>query len=181
MNPGCSLPNSKAGIFSCTPCLTLFSGLILAALLIGCAPSETHSENTSEGLDPAFTSEQRESIRSVLMRQEDAWNAGDIDAFMSDYIQSDTLRFTSGGSVRYGWDTTLQRYYDTYPDRDAMGSLTFDDLEIDVLSSEWALVFGSWHLKRGGDYEDIGGRYTLLLRSTPEGWKILYDHTSQAD
>ena len=100
---------------------------------------------------------------------------------MDDYVKSDTLRFTSGATVRYGWDAALDRYYTNYPDRGAMGELTFSDLAIDVLSEEWASVFGAWHLKREGEYADIGGRYTLLMHRGADGWKVLYDHTSQAD
>lgn len=100
---------------------------------------------------------------------------------MADYVVSDTLRFTSGGNVRYGWDAAMERYRTTYPDRDAMGQLTFSDIKVDVLSPEWALAFGAWQLKRDGDWADIGGRYTLLMKRTDAGWKVLYDHTSQAD
>jgi ketosteroid isomerase-like protein len=124
---------------------------------------------------------ERAVIRDVLMGQQAAWNAGDIELFMDDYVKSDTLRFTSGASVRYGWEAALDRYYTTYPDRGAMGQLTFSDLTIDILSEEWATVFGAWNLKREGEYGDIGGRYTLLMHRGTEGWKVLYDHTSQAD
>lgn len=163
------VPNEMKGIFRAI--LTMF---VLFPVLSGCS---------TEGPVPAPLDEvaERTAIRNVLMQQQDAWNAGDIDAFMEDYIKSDTLRFTSGATVRYGWEAALERYYTTYPDRSAMGELTFSDLAIDVLSEQWAMVFGAWNLKREGDYADIGGRYTLLMHREPEGWKVLYDHTSQAD
>lgn len=167
------VPNASWGIFRATtrPFLLLL-GIWLC--VSGCGSPENPMPEQDAAAD-------REAITTLLMRQQDAWNAGDIDAFMADYVVSDTLRFTSGGSVRYGWDAAMQRYLDTYPDRDAMGELTFSDLQVDVLSREWALTFGAWHLKRGGDYADIGGRYTLLMTRTDTGWKVLYDHTSQAD
>lgn len=146
----------------------------LSGAVSGCGSSETTHPLPDAAAD-------REAITTLLMRQQDAWNAGDIDAFMADYVVSDTLRFTSGGSVRYGWDAAMERYLTTYPDRDAMGELTFSDIKVDVLSADWALAFGAWHLKRGGDYADIGGRYTLLMARTDTGWKVLYDHTSQSD
>lgn len=170
------IPNEMKGTFRATILFT-----VLFCALTGCVSGPEgaeYREDTAERFDAAM---EREAIRAVMMRQQDAWNVGDIDAFMSDYVKSDTLRFTSGATVRYGWDSAMERYLTTYPDRDAMGSLTFSDLAIDVLSPEWALVFGAWQLKRGGDYADIGGRYTLLMHREPEGWKVLYDHTSQAD
>lgn len=163
------VPNEMKGIFRS----------ILVMFLIGLTLTGCESEGgVFIAVDEAA---ERAAIRDVLMRQQEAWNAGDIEAFMDDYVKSDTLRFTSGTAVRYGWDAALDRYYTTYPDRGAMGELTFSDLAIDVLSAEWATVFGSWNLKRGGAYADIGGRYTLLMHRSPEGWKVLYDHTSQAD
>lgn len=171
-----NIPNEMKGTFRATIlCVALVS------MLAGCISgpgSDEKSHIEGERFDAVAA---REAIRAVLMRQQDAWNAGDIEAFMSDYVQSDTLRFTSGATVRYGWDSAMERYLTTYPDRDAMGSLTFSDLTIDVLAPDWALVFGAWHLKRGGSYPDIGGRYTLLMHREPEGWNVLYDHTSQGD
>lgn len=167
------VPNARQGIFRSTPWIFLLL-LGLAATVSGCGSPETEVPMQDAAAD-------REAITTLLMRQQDAWNAGDIDAFMEDYVVSDTLRFTSGGNVRYGWDAAMERYLTTYPDREAMGELTFSDIKVDVLSAEWALAFGAWHLKRGGEYADIGGRYTLLMKRTDAGWKVLYDHTSQAD
>lgn len=173
------VPNEMKGIFRAIPFL-----FMLFLVLSGCSEDNSGAVNDSQGVHQGGGLDEhaeRAAIREVLMRQQDAWNAGDVDAFMEDYVKSDTLRFTSGANVRYGWDQALERYYTTYPDRGAMGQLTFSDLAIDVLSEEWALVFGAWHLKRDGDYEDIGGKYTLLMHRGPDGWKVLYDHTSQAD
>ena len=169
MNKSLHLPKSNQGIFACL--------IILILLLSGCAVDDERTESLSEQQKSA----ERTAIQEVLMRQQAAWNEGDIDAFMADYVMSDTLRFTSDGVVRYGWDASLDRYYNAYPSRDAMGSLVFDELEIDILSPEWALTFGSWHLTRGGDFEDTGGKYTLLMHKDATGWKVLYDHTSTLD
>lgn len=121
------------------------------------------------------------SIRQLLMDQQADWNAGDVESFMEGYVRSDSLRFASGGTYRFGWQKTLERYHSRYPDRASMGTLAFTDLDIDVLSPEWAMTFGSWHLTRGGEYSDIGGLFTLILHRKADGWKIMYDHTSQAD
>ncbi|MBT3448817.1 MAG: DUF4440 domain-containing protein [Bacteroidetes Order II. Incertae sedis bacterium] len=166
MNKRLYLPNSYQGILSYI--------IIPLFLIAGCGADVEPTESVPE----QTTAEEVAAIKDVLMRQQAAWNAGDIDAFMDDYVKSDTLRFTSDGVVRYGWETSLERYYNAYPSRDAMGRLVFDDLDIDVLSPEWALTFGSWHLTRGGDFEDIGGKYTLLMHKSASGWKVLYDHTS---
>lgn len=118
------------------------------------------------------------AIQQVLADQMKAWNRGDIPGFMDGYVRSSKLRFASGGSFRFGWETTLKRYQTTYATPEAMGRLTFSDLKVHVLSEKWAEVFGRWELKRGGEFEDIGGLFTLLMQKTDQGWKVLHDHTS---
>ena len=153
-----------------SPLVPVAALLSLLLLLFGCR------ERVPEA--PFDAAEAEQAVREVLDRQVDAWNRCDVEAFMDGYARTDSLRFASGGTVRRGWQTTLDRYLRTYPDRSAMGTLTFDSLEVRVLSPRWATVFGRWHLKRGGDYEDIGGLFTLLFEKRPEGWRIVADHTS---
>ena len=126
-------------------------------------------------VDPAATTA---VIHTVLDDQVAAWNRGDLAGFMAGYAHTDSLQFVSGGTVRRGWQATLDRYLNTYPDRAAMGALAFEDLEVRVLSPRWATVFGSYRLRREGAYEDLRGRFTLLFEKRPEGWRIRYDHTS---
>jgi len=118
------------------------------------------------------------AIRAALTSQADAWNRGDLDAFMDGYERSSTLRFASGDSITYGWQQTLDRYRARYPDRAAMGTLSFNDIDIEVLSKHSAIAFGHWALKRGSDAPR--GLFTLLLHKTDTGWKITRDHTSAA-
>ena len=161
----CRAPNRVWGKH--TP---LLLAIFAALVFTGC-----EFPNDAVKSDPA--GDMRE-IRDLMMNQERDWNAGDVNGYMKGYLKSDSLRFASGGAYRYGWQATLERYLDTYPDRDAMGVLTFSDVKINVLSPDWAMAFGAWNLKRGGEYKDIGGLYTLLLVRTEEGWRIKFDHTS---
>ena len=117
-------------------------------------------------------------VEQVLTAQERAWNNGDIDGFMAGYAKIPSLRFASGGTVTYGWQETLDRYKAHYPDRAAMGTLTFSDLDTTTLSADAALVFGRWHLKTTKG--EPNGLFTLVLRKTSDGWRIVADHTSAA-
>lgn len=119
-----------------------------------------------------------EQIRNVLTLQEKAWNEGDITGYMAGYMQSDSLRFASGGNVSYGWKTTFERYKKGYPNKKTMGKLTFSDIDIKLISEDAALVFGKWELEREKDHP--WGLFTLLFKNTNEGWKIIHDHTSSA-
>jgi beta-aspartyl-peptidase (threonine type) len=115
-------------------------------------------------------------IRRVMDDQAAAWNRGDIDGFMTGYWNSPHLVFVSGTNVTRGWQPTLERYRKSYDSREKMGTLTFSDLEITVLSKDAAVVLGSWSLAREKD--NPHGKFTLIFRKFREGWRIVMDHTS---
>lgn len=117
-------------------------------------------------------------ISAVLKMQQDAWNRGDIDAFMDGYSRSDETLFVSGDDVTRGWQKVLDRYKKKYSDRAKMGTLMFSNLEITPLSNDSAVALGSWKLNRANDQPH--GRFTLIFRRFPEGWRIVHDHTSAA-
>jgi uncharacterized protein (TIGR02246 family) len=115
-------------------------------------------------------------ILSVLKRQQEAWNRGDIAGYMAGYWNSDSLLFTSGGNVRRGWNITYEKYKASYSTREKMGVLKFSGLEVTRLGPDAATVFGHWELTRSGDHPE--GVFTLILKKFADGWKIIHDHTS---
>jgi len=117
-------------------------------------------------------------IRAVLRAQVEAWNHGDIDCFMNGYARAETTVFVSGDEVTRGWQTVRDRYLKKYNDRAKMGTLKFSDLEIEQLGPDSAVALGRWELKRTSD--NPHGRFTLIFRKTPDGWRIVHDHTSAA-
>jgi beta-aspartyl-peptidase (threonine type) len=125
--------------------------------------------------------EEEKQIRSLLDAQAMAWNMGDLDGFMQGYWKSEKLTFISGGTLTRGWEPTRQRYVKRYQTegKDKMGVLTFDEIEIELLCSDAATVRGRFELVRG-ERKDWG-RYTLILRKFPEGWRIVHDHTSVSE
>ena len=153
--------------------------LLLAGACGGPAGSDAAGDRATEER-PAVTPEEaaaiESDIRALLEAQSGAWNEGDLARFVGDYLDSPRMRFVSGGSVRYGAEDVLDRYRRTYPDRAAMGVLTFTDLDVRVLSGEYVFVFGRYHLERESDAPT--GLFTLLFERTANGWKISHDHTS---
>jgi uncharacterized protein (TIGR02246 family) len=131
-------------------------------------------------LAPAQTSggraTDREAIGAVLRAQQSAWNRADVDAFLEGYWHSPELTFSGTNGVARGWDAVLTRYKKSYPDRAAMGQLSFSALEFRFLGPDAALVLGKWHLQREKD--ELGGVFTLVWQRFPDGWKIIHDHTS---
>jgi ketosteroid isomerase-like protein len=118
------------------------------------------------------------AVRAVLEAQRVAWNRGDIEGYMDGYERSEDTVFVSGDNLTRGWQTVHDRYKKNYDSREKMGTLTFSDLEITPIGNDTAIVLGRWHLQRAND--EPHGRFTLILRRTKQGWKIVHDHTSSA-
>lgn len=118
----------------------------------------------------------KQAILKVMHGQELAWNRGDIDGFMESYWKSDSLVFVGKTAPVYGWETTLNNYKKHYPDKVAMGQLSFSIIQVKVLNATNAFVLGGWQLKREKDAP--GGYYTLWFRKIKGEWKIVCDHTS---
>lgn len=120
-------------------------------------------------------------VQALLDRQETAWNAGDIEGFMAEgYWQSGRLTFLSGDDWIWGYDNVLQRYNQRYlSDGKEMGTLEFTDEQIVPLGPDSALVRGRYQLEFS-DGETDRGLFSLVMRRTDEGWRIVHDHTSSA-
>jgi uncharacterized protein (TIGR02246 family) len=146
---------------------------ILAGLLAGITfgvASQTSPSHRTESSEKA--------IRAVLNAQVVAWNAGDIDGFMKGYEDSPQTTFI-GHTVRHGYAEILANYKNKYSDKARMGTLTFTDIDIRMLSTANAVVTGKYKL----DFPDTGaqeqeGIFSLVLANTAQGWKIVLDHTS---
>lgn len=118
-------------------------------------------------------------VRGVLDRQVADWNRGDIPAFMSGYWESPELSMYGSQAPRVGWMTLLQNYQSRYPDRAAMGKLTFKDLKIRSLGDKAAYALGIWRVERASG--PIGGYFTVILEFIDEKWVITHDHTSAVE
>jgi ketosteroid isomerase-like protein len=121
---------------------------------------------------------EEKAIRQVLASQQDAWNRGDIKQFMDGYENSASITFL-GAALTRGYRPVLDNYIERYPTPDAMGKLTFSELEVNLIGQGHAWMLGRFQLERnaaGGGGKS--GRFTLILKKTKSGWKVVHDHTS---
>jgi ketosteroid isomerase-like protein len=118
-------------------------------------------------------------IVTGLAKQKDAWNSGDIKTFMTMYENSPATLYVTNKGVVQGYQAIQQRYLQKYAGKAKMGALSYNNLQIKLLSAQSALVIGQWFLQRTRDNGgDTGGYFTLLFTKTDQGWKIAVDHTS---
>jgi len=115
-------------------------------------------------------------IKQILSQQEEDWNKGDIDAFMTAYWNSEELQFGGAKGITFGWQKTLDNYKRGYPDKASMGKLNFVIKDMTQHSKTVVSLTGSWELERENDKP--GGHFLLIWRKIDGKWKIVVDHTS---
>ena len=120
------------------------------------------------------------AVRAVLLGQQEAWNAGDLERFMVDYWDSEELTFFNEDKVDKGHAALLARYRKSYQsDGKEMGTLTFSDLDITPMGASNAMARGRWKVVRANETRE--GLFTLSLYRFRDGWKITHDHTSKKE
>ena len=140
-------------------------GVLIIAILSGFGCADNRGNVNDEQI-----------IVSHLQAQQECWNNGDIDCFMSHYWNNDSLMFVSGSRVSYGWQSVTDNYKKKYYSKELMGKLQFEIVKVEYLSPESYLAIGSWDLKRPSG--NIGGMFSLLWKKVEGEWVIVLDHTS---
>jgi ketosteroid isomerase-like protein len=151
-------------------------------------PSAASSTAPSSGAsgDTAKEAPLSQVLGAALDRQAKCWNDGDLEGFMSGYIDDteadkvlgDVLLYTSGGHEVHGYKTLLERYQKRYgKSKSSMGKLRFGDIDFMRLGPDMAMAVGHWFVE-GANGRSVDGTFTLLWVETSKGWKIFHDHTS---
>lgn len=157
----------------------LFRSMIRAVSLnlVLLAPVMLRAQLAEES--PLHTASQQElDIVKVLLKQQDAWNHGNIDSFAQGYKNSPDIIFLTH-QVSRGYAGMVEEYKRDYPNKAAMGTLTYSELEVHVLDEKYAVVIGKYHLDRGKkEGGNADGLFSLLFEKTDQGWKIIMDHTT---
>jgi ketosteroid isomerase-like protein len=149
--------------------------LALALLLAPARPAPAQDDQPN----PLHTATRTElDVVKVVLSQEKAWNAGDVAGYVKGYKDSPDTLFI-GRQVSRGFSQILEDYERNYPNRASMGTLTFSELEVHSLSDTFAACIGKYHLERSKkDGGPADGLFSLVLEKTPDGWKIVLDHTT---
>jgi uncharacterized protein (TIGR02246 family) len=166
----------QVGPKNCAKWQAWFTAAALACTLL--APCSLPAR-TQEGENPLHTASRVElDVVKVLLTQEKAWNAGDLEGYIKGYKDSPDTLFV-GRQVSKGYAQILDDYKHNYPTRASMGTLTFSELEVHPLSDTFAVCLGKYHLdrsKKEGGAAD--GMFSLVFEKTDDGWKIVLDHTT---
>jgi hypothetical protein len=187
------------------------SQLIILSLLLGCAIalfSNYQKNELKKAVAQAIDNNTSDypyalnDIEKVLDNQLIGWNNGNIDQFMDGYVKDSSVRFITDKKVKTSWQEITDSYKKGYPDKEAMGKLTFHRDEIRWVNEAAyiAQVIGRWEViqkhkleqanpnlgsrdfssivnRNAPTHDTLSGRFSLIFIGTPEGPKIQIDHT----
>jgi ketosteroid isomerase-like protein len=118
-----------------------------------------------------------DDLSTMLTRAAAAWNRGDLDAFMADYLPGDRTSFVANEGVMHGIEEVRARYAPRFAPGGVRDSLSFARLETDWLAPGVAYLNAEYILSRGDSVVARGPTSLVLLRH--EGrWRIVHDHSS---
>lgn len=126
-----------------------------------------------------ISEKEKVEIESLLAKQVDSWNEGNLEKFMETYWKSEKLSFVGSRGPTYGWQATLESYKKGYPDKAAMGQLKFTILNISKIDKKSIYVIGKFELTR--EIGDLSGHFTLVIQNIKGQWLIISDHSSSAN
>ena len=152
--------------------------IAFASLLSGsAAPAQPQPKPQTEGQLYTASREQLD-VTKVVLAQESAWNKGDLDAYLSHFKDAKDTEAVLNGPVR-GFDNIRGAYHNSFPSRDAMGTLEQREVEVRELGPNFALATGKYHLTRsrksGGDAE---GTFTEIFEKTEKGWQLVFSQAT---
>ncbi len=118
------------------------------------------------------------TVQTMLTASADAWNRGDLTAFVADYADDSATSFVAGGRVHYGTDWIRDNYAPRFAPGAARDSLRFEAVAARPLGGGYALVTARYVLFQG-EATTSSGPFTLVLQRRDRGWRIIHDHTSR--
>ena len=131
------------------------------------------------------TSAQRTAVRAelqaMLERAAGNWNRGDLDAFMSDYLPSDSTTYVGGRGLVRGPAAIRSSYARLFTGELVRDSLSFTILDVDPVAPDVANLIARYILARrvgGRDSVTASGPTSLLVRRVEGRWRIVHDHSS---
>lgn len=160
--------------------MTRIAHTLLAAVMVGVTGCVFVAGNTGNW-SPAPTDVQRieahTEISQMMQVSARAWTRGDLGAFMDSYETGNVTTFVTPQGVVHGRDAIRERYAPRFAPGATHDSLSFDDVEVDLLAPDVANVIAFYRLTRG-DSTTARGPTSLVMRRRDGRWRIIHDHSS---
>jgi uncharacterized protein (TIGR02246 family) len=115
-------------------------------------------------------------IYDQMMKMVDAWNRHDLDAYLDGFLHSDDILMVVDGETIRGWDLLSKAFHSGYPNRDEMGTVIFDRVQVQMLSPDLGFVL-IWYSIAFPKKKQFGTD-TVIVKKVAEGWREMISHTS---
>jgi ketosteroid isomerase-like protein len=125
-------------------------------------------------LDPTM------EVGDLLTQSAAAWNARDLAGFVACYENSPETTYLTTAQVAIGYTAIHKMYAERFGADNflGMGVLSMSLLHVAPLGAEYAFACGRYSLNRDTSHGGpTNGVFSLVLRQTPMGWRIVADHT----
>jgi len=150
-----------------------------ALALLALVGSASQSASCPSTLTAHSAEVEKKAILQVISAMQDAWNRGDFRGYMQGF-ENPGVVFVSGGHFQQGWQGTLDHYVRDYGgSADSRGTLTFHDIQIEMLAPDAAQLISQYQLIRP-EHPQYGIN-TRLMRKVNGHWVIALNHVSSAE
>ena len=122
-----------------------------------------------------------QAIYEVLLKMLDRWNAHDIEGHLEAYWKSPELLVVIDSEQFNGWQQLHESYVNGYPDRNSMGFIDPQRIQVKLLKPELALALTWWTIKFPSSNAKVVGNTTMNLQKFGDGWKIVAAHSGTAE
>ncbi len=117
-------------------------------------------------------------VASLLDRQAAAWNAGDLDGFMSAYSPSPTTTYIGSTGLIEGFEAIRERYAPGFAEGAERDSLRFENLRVREVDERVGVATARYVLEREGMVTSMGP-FTLVLLNVEGAWLIVHDQSAE--
>ncbi|HEX6749272.1 MAG TPA: nuclear transport factor 2 family protein [Longimicrobium sp.] len=148
--------------------------ILATAAAAGCATARTSSAPA-----PSVVGSPAAEIEQVLQASAQAWNRGDLDGFLLPYLNSDQTTFV-GRDVVHGVPAIRETYLSSWwRGGTPTLNLAYNRIDVRPLGRDYALAVGHWVVTdKNTGQETRTGIFSLTMVRTPQGWRIIHDHSS---
>lgn len=113
----------------------------------------------------------------MFARSASAWNRGDLDTFMTDYLPGDRTTYVTNKGVIHGPAAIRERYAPRFAPGGTHDSLSFEGIEVDPLAPDVINVIAYYVLMRGDSLVARGPTSLVMVRQDGR-LRIVHDHSS---
>jgi ketosteroid isomerase-like protein len=139
------------------------------ALFASCAPRQVVPARSRADLTAEVT--------TMFARSASAWNRGDLDTFMTDYLPGDRTTYVTSKGVIHGPAAIRERYAPRFAPGGMHDSLSFEGIEVDPLAPDVINVIAYYVLMRGDSLVARGPTSLVMVRQDGR-LRIVHDHSS---